>query len=67
MDHGPDSLALRFLRQLTTGVGSLREDMREKKQRLGCIEEGLACVSRRVDRIDDRVDRIDRRLNLVEA
>lgn len=74
MDDGPDSIVLRFLRGLDAKIDRLADDMREVKQRLGALEEGLALqahsvasISRRVDRVDERLERIERRLDLVAA
>ena len=64
MDDGPDSIALRYLRQLSGDMAGVREDMREVKQRLGRIVESVASVSRRVDRPAARVER-ERRLDLI--
>lgn len=74
MDEGPDSLILRYLRGIDAKVEKLGDDMREVKQRLGALEEGLALanhsiasLSRRIDRIDERLERVERRLDLVEV
>jgi archaellum component FlaC len=74
MDDGPDSIVLRFLRGLDAKVDRLADDMREVKQRLGALAEGLALqahaiasISRRVDRLDERLERVERRPDLVAA
>ncbi len=70
----PDSLVLRSLRRIETGMDGLREDNREIKTRLGLLEQQVgvmgqqvATVSVRMDRVELRLDRIERRLDLVEA
>jgi predicted nuclease with TOPRIM domain len=73
MDDGPESLTLRYLRQISAQLGELREDMREIKGRLGNLEEhnallarAYASLSNRMDRFDERLGRIERRLELRE-
>jgi predicted nucleic acid-binding Zn-ribbon protein len=48
-------------------IDSVREDMREVKQRLGILENQYASVSSRLDRMDGRIERIERRLDLTNA
>jgi hypothetical protein len=64
---GPDSLILRYLRELDRKVDLLRDDMRDVKSRITALDAGLTLVNARIDRIENRLDRIERRLGLIEA
>lgn len=67
MADEPESIVLRYLRQIDTKVDRLSEDMRDVKHRLSTLEETVAGQSRRMDRVEDRLDRIERRLDLADA
>ncbi|WP_309630114.1 hypothetical protein [Brevundimonas sp.] len=60
----PESLVLRYLRQIDQKVDRLVEDMRDMKVRMSSMEQNMTVVQRRLDRFDDRFDRIERRLEL---
>jgi chromosome segregation ATPase len=64
---GPDSLILRYLRELDRKVDLLRDDMRDVKSRITALDAGLTLVNARLDRVENRLDRIERRLGLIEA
>ncbi len=70
----PDSIILRYLRQIDSKVDRLSEDMRDVKHRLTTLEESHASLvqafagqSKRLDRVENRLDRIERRLDLVDV
>ena len=64
MSDGPDSLVLRYLRNLDTKFDRMAEDIREIKGRVGALEERYASVSRRLDSLEFRMERIERWLEL---
>ena len=63
----PESLVLRYLRQIDQKVDRLVEDMRDMKVRMSSMEQNMTVVQRRLDRFDDRFDRIERRLELQDT
>ena len=63
----PESLVLRYLRQIDQKVDLLVEDMRDMKIRMSSMEQNMTVVQRRLDRFDDRYDRIERRLELQDT
>lgn len=63
----PDSLVLRYLRQIDEKLDRVIEDVRELKTRVGILEQQYASISTRMDRVENRLERIERRLDLVEA
>jgi archaellum component FlaC len=67
MSDGPDSLVLRFMRQVDAKLDRVIDDLGDIKVRVTNVEENLAALNRRVDRMDLRMERIERRLNLVET
>ena len=67
MSDGPDSLVLRFMRQVDAKLDRVIDDLGDIKVRVTNVEENLAALDRRVDRMDLRIERIERRLNLVET
>jgi predicted nucleic acid-binding Zn-ribbon protein len=74
MSGEPEDLVLRYLRRIDEKVDSLRDDMRDVKQRLTSLEGQVALLhgdyarqSERIDRVELRLERIERRLNLAEA
>ncbi|MGO4725773.1 hypothetical protein AB4093_16855 [Inquilinus sp. 2KB_12] len=67
MTDAPDSLVLRYLRQIDQKVDRLAEDVHDLKVRMTAVEENLAGVHRRIDRVEARLERIERRLDLVET
>jgi hypothetical protein len=67
MSDGPDSLVLRFMRQVDAKLDRVIDDLGDIKVRVTNVEENLAALNRRVDRMDLRMERIERRLNPVET
>lgn len=67
MTDAPESLILRYLRQIDQKVDRLSEDVHDLKVRMTAVEENLAGVQRRIDRVEARLDRIERRLDLADA
>jgi DNA repair ATPase RecN len=67
MSDGPDSLVLRFIRQVDAKLDRVIDDLGDIKVRVTNVEENLAALNRRADRMDLRMERIERRLNLVET
>ena len=55
----PDSLVLRYLRRIDEKVDRLSDDMREVKQRLGTLEEGLALQGHSIASVSKRLDLVD--------
>jgi archaellum component FlaC len=69
-----DNLVLEHLGAIRVTLDRHSEDLREIKERLGILENGVgnlgsqyASLSNRLDRIDERVQRIERRLELRDA
>jgi archaellum component FlaC len=67
MSDRPDSLVLRFIRQVDAKLDRVIDDLGDIKVRVTNVEENLATLNRRVDRMDLRMERIEGRLNLVET
>ncbi len=67
MADEPDSIVLRYLRQISDDVGNLRDDMRNVKVRITSMEENFGALNRRLDNFDLRLERIERRFGLVDA
>ena len=67
MSDGPDSLVLRFMRQVDAKLDRVIDDLADIKVRVTNVEENLVALNRRADRMDLRVERIERRLGLTEA
>lgn len=67
MTDAPESLILRYLRQIDQKVDRVIEDVHDLKVRMTAVEENLAGVHRRIDRVEARLDRIERRLDLADA
>lgn len=67
MTDGPDSIVLRYLREIDAKLDLVRADVHDIKVRMTHVEEGLAGVHRRLDRNDERLDRIEKRMGLAEA
>lgn len=74
MTDAPESLILRYLRQIDQKVDRVIEDVHDLKVRMTAVEESLAGiyqnlagVHRRIDRVEARLDRIERRLDLAET
>lgn len=63
----PDSIILRYLREIDAKMDLVRADVHDVKVRMTHVEEGLAGVHRRLDRVDERLDRLERRAGLVDA
>jgi predicted nucleic acid-binding Zn-ribbon protein len=63
----PDSLVLRYLRQIDEKLDLLRADVHDLKVRMSHVEEGIGGINRRIDRLDQRMDRIEKRMGLVDA
>ncbi len=66
MSDAPDKLVLALLRAIRTGIGDIKADVSEIKERLGFIEAQYASLSRRLDRQGGDVERIKVRLGLVD-
>ncbi len=81
MTSGVEDLVLEQLRLIRSDLGSLKEDIREVKQRLATLEasqgstlqhlghqaSAMAQLQVSFDRTGDRVERIERRLELADA
>jgi archaellum component FlaC len=74
MAEEPDSLVLRYLRNLDQKMDRLGEDVGDMKvrmtgveTRLASVEMSIAGVQHRIDRVEQRLDRIERRLDLVDS
>ena len=81
MTESIDNLVLEHLRAMRADMTSLRDDVREVKNRLSTVEAGQGAILQHIghltssiaqqqvsfDRLSDRVERIERRLNLVDA
>ena len=65
MSDGPDSIVLRYLRNLDTKFDRMADDSREIEGRVGALEERYASVSRRLDSLEFRIERIERRVELI--
>lgn len=65
MSDGPDSLVLRFMRQVDAKLDRVIDDLGDIKVRVTNVEENLVALNRRADRMDLRIERIERRLDLV--
>lgn len=71
-EDGPDSLVLRYLRQIDRKVDRLIEDVQDLNACASSSEE-LGAVHRRdlvrlqmtIDRHDERLDRLERRADLI--
>jgi tetrahydromethanopterin S-methyltransferase subunit G len=70
----PDSLILRFLRNMDQKLDRMAVDVDDMKGRSTGVERGLAGVEmsiagvqHRIDRVEQRLDRIERRLDLVDG
>jgi hypothetical protein len=67
MSDGPNSLVLRFMRQVDAKLDRVIDDLADIKVRVTNVEENLVALNRRADRMDLRVERIEPRLGLTEA
>ncbi len=67
MSDGPDSLILRFMRQIDGKLDRVIDELGDLKVRMTSQEENLAALNRRTDRMDVRLERIERRLDLVDS
>ncbi len=67
MSDGPDSLVLRFMRQVDAKLDRVIDDLADIKVRVTNVEENLVALNRRADRMDLRIERIERRLDLTES
>ena len=67
MTDAPESLILRYLRQIDQKVDRVIEELHDLKIRMTAVEENSVGVHRRIDRAEARLDRIERRLNLADA
>ena len=69
-EHGPDSLVLRILRDLSRKVDRLIDDVHDVKVRFTALEtyvnSNLGVINSRLDRIETHLDRIERRLEISE-
>ena len=66
MADEPDSIVLRYLRQMDAKLDRVIDDVGEVKTRVGILEQQYASLSSRIDRIEHRLDRIEKRLTLVD-
>ena len=64
MADEPDSLVLRYLREIDRKLDLVREDVREMKERVSAIEHTLVRHQTAMDRLADRVERLERRTEL---
>ena len=69
----PDSLTLRFLRNIDQKLDRVAEDVSDLKVRMTSLERGLAGidmsmagVQNRIGRVEQPLDRIEKRLDLVD-
>jgi hypothetical protein len=74
MTGDAENLILEGLRRIDGRLGTIQNDIRESKERLGHLERGqaelalqYATLSTRADRIDLRLQRIERRLDRADA
>ena len=81
MTDEPDSIVLRYLREIRAGQDAVRDTLAEHTQRFGHLETAVAKLTRdvadlhvilaehsgRIDRVVTRLDRIDKRLDLVDS
>ncbi len=81
MTDEPENLMLGYLRRLDAGIGAIREDLRDLKERASGVDAALVGVRRdlvglheiagrqqvALDRMSARIERIERRLDLVDA
>jgi len=74
MAEEPESILLRYLRQIDAKIDRVIEDLHDLKHRITSLENQIAHLhgdfanqSVRIDRIEIRLERIEKRLNLVEA
>jgi hypothetical protein len=67
MSEELDTPILRMLFKIDANVDALRYDMRDVKQRMTNLGEGLAIASHRFDRLDERFARIEKRLEHMTA
>ena len=58
-DDGPDSLVLRYLRNIDAKLDRLSDDLHDLKIRTTSVEEGLAGVNRRLDRVSRAIRLFD--------
>jgi hypothetical protein len=69
-EHGPDSLVVRMLRDISQKQDLMVNDLRDVKSRMTALEafvtSSLTVLSGRLDRIETRLDRIERWLELSE-
>ena len=78
MADEPENIVLVYLRRIDEKVDRLAADVREVRDRLSSVEQGVITLRRevvgveeavahtnaRVDRVTDRLERIERRLDL---
>ena len=62
-----DNLVLELLRAIRGGIGEIKTDMVEVKERLGLLESQYASLSRRPDRMTGDVEQTKRRLDIIPA
>jgi len=67
LSDGPDSLVLRFMRQVGAKLNRVTDDLADIKVGLTNVEENLVALNRRADRMDLRFECIERRLGLTET
>ena len=62
-----DNLVLELLRAIRGGIGEIKADLVEVKERLGILKSQYASLSCRLDRLTGDVEQIKRRLDIVPA
>ena len=63
----PYNIVLEHLRHIPGAIDTVRDDIREIKQRVGSLDNQHANMSNRLDRMDVRIERIERRFDLTDA
>ena len=73
MSDEPDSLVLRYLRNIDGRLDRMERNFQEMLGRIGALERDgagmktdLVGINLRLDNVNQRLDRIDRRLDLTE-
>jgi hypothetical protein len=70
MSDGPESLVLRFMRQVEARLDRVIDDLADIKVRVMNVEENLVVLNRRAYQTDLRIERIERnerRLDVTES
>lgn len=74
MSNEPDSIVLRYLRDIDKKLSRSVDDLADVKARLSSMESYLAAMhgdiavqSRRSDTLAERLDRLEKRLDITDA